>query len=216
MIVLGSFALRLVLAAGPSPDEAAPEEALNAEASPADAPSAEASPGEGAPDPEAAPELQRPAPDSVPGPEPAPTPAPAPTPTPVPEPEPEPAAGPATEPDPLEGAGDGYDPMVDSPEALRARSWRRSGIVATSVGGVLGVVALVFATSDPCARWAGNSCFDDARNRAALAVGLPGAVLLAGGVAMVAVGEVRLRRLRASLSPGPARAGASLAVRVRF
>ncbi len=143
---------------------------------------------------------------------------------PPPPPTAEPAAStagpppePATEDEQEDGQEDEYDPLIHSPEAVRARSWRRSGIVATSLGVALGVASIAFGTLDPCAPKGGNSCFVDARNRAALASGIPAAVLLAGGIAMTSVGTTRLRRLRRFEANVDAAAGRfQLSVGARF
>lgn len=123
-----------------------------------------------------------------------------------------------------------YDPLVDSPEAQRARSWVRSGAVFLAVGGVLAIGGAAMATAkvnslamqnvcEPRGDHAGNGCQEGARDRAALTLGLPGGVLLAAGVAMLVVGKVQQRRLRAGLSrsvalaPGP---GLGLGLRAAF
>lgn len=103
-----------------------------------------------------------------------------------------------------------YDPLVDSPEAIRARSWVRSGAVFIAVGGVLAIGGIAMSTANvnslemqnvcmPRQDMAGNGCQEGARNRAAMTLGIPGALLLAGGIAMLAVGKAQQRRLRASL-----------------
>ena len=103
-----------------------------------------------------------------------------------------------------------YDPLVDSPEAIRARSWVRSGAVFIAVGGVLAIGGIAMSTANvnslemqnvcmPRQDVAGNGCQEGARNRAAMTLGIPGALLLAGGIAMLAVGKAQQRRLRASL-----------------
>ncbi len=158
---------------------------------------------------------------------------------------PAPAAGdpgaatePATEPvaprpeGPVEEEDDlvPYDPLVDSPEAQRARSWVRTGAVFIAVGGVLAIGGAAMATAkvnslemqnvcEPRGDHAGNGCQEGARDRAAVTLGLPGGVLLAAGIAMLVVGKVQQRRLRASvgrglaLAPGP---GLGLGLRAAF
>lgn len=113
--------------------------------------------------------------------------------------------GPEDEPEPA------YDPLVDSPEAIRARHWVRGGIVFTVVGGVLTIGGIAMSTAkvnvpgspeQPCdARGdpAGNGCTPGGRTRAVAALTIPGALLLAGGVAMLVVGKLQQRRVRASL-----------------
>lgn len=129
---------------------------------------------------------------------------------------PAPASAAGPEPVAAEGpeddAGDElpYDPLVDSPEAIRARSWVRSGAVFTAIGGVLTIGGIAMSTAsvntadmqnicDPRQDVAGNGCNEQARDRAALTLALPGALLLAGGIAMLVVGKLQQRRLRASL-----------------
>jgi hypothetical protein len=90
---------------------------------------------------------------------------------------------------------DGYNPLRDSPEAKVARRWLSAGIAATVTGGVLVGGAVAFALSDPCDPTIGNNCFVDSRNRAAVTMGVPGGVLLLGGVAMTVVGALQKRRL---------------------
>ncbi len=113
--------------------------------------------------------------------------------------------GPEDEPEPA------YDPLVDSPEAIRARHWVRGGIVFTVVGGVLTIggiamstakVNVVGATEQPCdprSDPGGNGCTPGGRSRSVAALVIPGALLLAGGVAMLIVGKLQQRRVRASL-----------------
>lgn len=151
---------------------------------------------------------------------------------------PAPAAEPVAEPLPLEPEGPveeeddlvPYDPLVDSPEAQRARSWVRSGAVFLAVGGVLAIGGAAMATAkvntiemqnvcDPRGDRAGNGCQEGGRDRAALTLALPGVLLLAAGVAMLVVGKVQQRRLRANLgrsvalAPGP---GVGLGLRAAF
>lgn len=90
---------------------------------------------------------------------------------------------------------DDYDPLRDSPEAKTARRWLGAGIASTISGGVLVGGAIALALTDPCEPKVGNSCFTDARNRAALTMGVPGGVMLLGGVAMTIVGALQKRRL---------------------
>jgi len=104
-----------------------------------------------------------------------------------------------------------YDPMVDSPEAIRARHWIRSGIVFMVLGGALSIGGIAMAGADvndpntgdmsctPGTDPAGNGCTEGGRRRAALAIGLPGAGLLAGGIAMLVVGKRQQKRLAAHL-----------------
>lgn len=95
---------------------------------------------------------------------------------------------------------DGYDPLRDSPEAKTARRWLNAGITATTAGALLVGGAIALGLTDPCDPSAGNSCFTDSRNRAAITMGVPGGVLLLGGVAMTVVGAVQKRQLAVELA----------------
>lgn len=95
---------------------------------------------------------------------------------------------------------DSYDPLRDSPEALKARHWMIAGIVGTTVGAILGAGAIATAAVDPCLTGGGNNCFEDARNRAAAIMGVPAAVMVLGGVGMISYGAVQRRKLRASVA----------------
>jgi hypothetical protein len=103
-----------------------------------------------------------------------------------------------------------YDPLRDSPQALRARHWVRTGIGTMAAGGALLVGAIIVGASDPCARPAGNSCQVDARNRAALVMGIPAAILLGGGAAMLGIGLTRRQRLAIDLQAGRTTVGITL------
>ncbi len=121
---------------------------------------------------------------------------------------PDPLAEGPTEDDTVDDVA--YDPLVDSPEAIRARSWVRSGAVFMTIGFVLAIGGVAMRTAkinslehqnecNPRGDIAGNGCQEGGRNRAAMTLGIPGGLLLAGGIAMVAVGKVQKSRLRASL-----------------
>lgn len=146
-------------------------------------------------------------------------PAPAPEPAPAVEPEDEGVAAEEDlaaddlEEDEAGDYADAYDPLRDSPEALRAAGWVRSGVVFTVVGGLLTIGAIAMAFTDPCDLSAGNGCQETAKTRAALAMGVPGGLLVAGGAAMLAVGKVQQRRLRATLSADRRGFGAALVIR---
>ncbi len=99
-----------------------------------------------------------------------------------------------------EGVGDVYDPTRDSPEAVEAARLIRGGIILGATGLALAVGAVVMGTRDPCAPRAGNSCLESARNRAALAMAVPGALLLGGGIALLGVGSARRVRVRTTVS----------------
>ena len=104
-----------------------------------------------------------------------------------------------------------YDPLVDSPEAVRARHWVRSGAVFLALGAVLTIGAIAMSQAevnnpetgemncnnrgDP----AGNGCTQGGRTRSTVALAVPGALLLGGGVAMLTVGKLQQRRLAASV-----------------
>lgn len=136
----------------------------------------------------------------------------------------EPAPATATPEGPVDDDADEaipYDPLVDSPEAIRARSWVRSGAVLTTVGGALAIGGIAMATAkvntpemqnvcNPRQDPAGNGCQEEGRDRAALALGIPGALLLAGGIAMLIVGKLQQRRLRADLRLGLREVGVGL------
>lgn len=109
---------------------------------------------------------------------------------------------------------DDYDPLVDSPEAMKAKSWVRSGIVFLVLGSALGVGGLLMSQTDPCSLDAGNGCQESARLRASLALGVPGALLVGSGAAMLAVGKLQARRLAASVQAR--RSGVGFGVVLRF
>ncbi|MBL8972570.1 MAG: hypothetical protein JNK56_18420 [Myxococcales bacterium] len=104
-----------------------------------------------------------------------------------------------------------YDPLIDSPEAIRARHWVRSGAVFVALGAALTIGAIAMSQAkvnvpetgqmdcnsrgDP----AGNGCTKGGRARATAALAVPGALLLGGGVAMITVGKLQQRRLAASV-----------------
>jgi len=111
-------------------------------------------------------------------------------------------------------ADDDYDPLRDSPEAIQAKGWVRSGIVFSVVGGVLAVGGVLMALSDPSDLVAGNGGQKLARDRAAQAMGIPGGVLLAGGLAMIVVGKRQKKRLGASVQA--LRRGAGVGMTLRF
>jgi len=103
-----------------------------------------------------------------------------------------------------------YDPSRDSPQAIRARHWIRAGIVTLSAGGALLVGAVLMGASDPCNLAIGNSCQVDARNRASLVMGLPAALLIAGGTTALVIGTRRRRALAVDLQAGRGRLGVGL------
>ncbi len=109
---------------------------------------------------------------------------------------------------------DDYDPLRDSPEALEASGWVRSGIVFSVVGGVLAIGGVLMALSDPMDLAAGNGSQKLARDRAAQAMGVPGGALMAGGIAMIVVGKRKKKRLGASLEA--LRRGVGVGMTLRF
>ena len=150
-------------------------------------------------------------------------------PEPGPEPEQEPAGDedwfgdeaddePFPETDEVEADVDGpagdYDPLRDSPQALAARHWVRTGIITMSTGGALLVGAILMAASDPCNLKVGNSCQPEARNRAAVVMVVPAAVLIGGGATALGIGMARRHRLALELHAG--RWGGGLVLRGRF
>jgi hypothetical protein len=102
---------------------------------------------------------------------------------------------------------DGYDPTRDSPEARTARRWLGAGIGATITGAVLVGGAIAMSQTPPCKTGVGNNCFADARDRAAVTLGVPGGVLLLGGIAMTVVGALQKRRIKAGLALAPGQFG---------
>jgi hypothetical protein len=102
---------------------------------------------------------------------------------------------------------DGYDPTRDSPEAHTARRWLGAGIGATITGAVLVGGAVAMSQTPPCKTGVGNNCFADARDRAAVTLGVPGGVLLLGGLAMTVVGALQKRRIKAGLALAPGEFG---------
>ncbi len=109
---------------------------------------------------------------------------------------------------------DDYDPLRDSPEAIEASGWVRSGIVFSVVGGVLAIGGVLMALSDPEDLAAGNGSQELARDRAAQAMGIPGGALIAGGIAMIVVGKRKKKRLGASLEA--LRRGVGVGMTLRF
>ncbi len=104
-----------------------------------------------------------------------------------------------------------YDPLIDSPEAIRARHWVRSGAVFLALGAVLTIGGIAMSQAkinnpetgamncDRLGDPAGNGCTEGGRDRATVALVVPGALLLGGGVAMLTVGKRQQKRLAASV-----------------
>lgn len=109
---------------------------------------------------------------------------------------------------------DDYQVLRDSPEAKTARRWLAAGIAATATGAVLVGGAVAMSQTARCDANAGNNCFADARDRAAVTLGAPGGVLLLGGIAMTIVGALQRRALWHDLAFAPAPNG--LVVTGRF
>jgi len=107
-----------------------------------------------------------------------------------------------------------YDPLRDSPQALSARHWVRTGIGTLSTGGVLLAGAVIMGVSDPCNLKVGNSCQPEARNRAALVMAVPAVALIAGGAVALGVGRHRRQRLALDLQAG--QRGWGMTLRGRF
>lgn len=101
------------------------------------------------------------------------------------------------------GMDDDYDPIRDSPEGVVATRWVNTGIGLIATGGALGIGAIILGASDPCTRRAGNSCQAEARNRAALTMGLPALAIVGGGVAALVVGRRQRKALAANVAFGP-------------
>ncbi|MFV8754227.1 hypothetical protein ACNOYE_27095 [Nannocystaceae bacterium ST9] len=135
-----------------------------------------------------------------------------------PEPEVDPFVDLDTEAEPdadvdTEEIADDYNVLRDSAEARDARRWTRAGIASTVAGAVLIASATALGLTKPCDPLAGNNCFHDARDRAALTMGVPGGALLLGGIAMIVVGTVQKRRLRAELLVSRERIGLGISGR---
>jgi hypothetical protein len=113
----------------------------------------------------------------------------------------------------LEPIEDDYDVLRDSADARDARRWTRAGIASTLAGAVLIAGGIIMGTSDACDTEIGNNCFRDARDRAALTMGVPGGVMLLGGISMIVVGEQQKKRLRAQLLLSRERVGIGIAGR---
>jgi hypothetical protein len=109
---------------------------------------------------------------------------------------------------------DDYQTLRDSAEAKTARRWLSAGIAATITGAVLVGGAVAMSQTKPCDFKAGNNCFEDARDQAAVTLGAPGGLLLLGGITMTIVGALQRRALWHDLAFAPAPNG--LVVTGRF
>lgn len=85
---------------------------------------------------------------------------------------------------------------TDTQLSRRASSWLHGGILAMMSGVLLGTGAAIIGGLDPCHPRSGNSCMEDARARAALTMGIPSALMLGSGVAMIVASAVQKRRLQ--------------------
>lgn len=106
-----------------------------------------------------------------------------------------------------------YDPVRDHPKMPAARRWLGAGIAATVTGAALVGGAIALSQTAPCEPSAGNNCFADARDRAAVTMGVPGGLLLLGGIAMTTLGAIQRRRIKASVALAPGRYGVALSAR---
>jgi hypothetical protein len=118
--------------------------------------------------------------------------------------------------EPVAGANEFLgDPVEDRTlTARRAQVWVRAGVVGVVAGSVLIAGGLAMRFSNSCAFGAGNNCFTDARNRAAATMGVPGGLMLGGGVAMILVGETQRKRLR--VTPTVSRTVVGTSIHLRF
>jgi hypothetical protein len=114
-------------------------------------------------------------------------------------------AGERAEPPPKASSVERARPMATS--AGPPRPWLRSGIACTVAGGALGIASIVVGASDPCSAAGTGTCRRHTRNRTAIALGVPAALALAGGIAMTVVGA---RQRRISGTATASRDGAAL------
>lgn len=90
----------------------------------------------------------------------------------------------------------------DLPEGETAARRIRGGVLLTTGGLVLVFSSAIMGTIDPCRRLAGNGCQKQARTRAALTMGIPGAAILAAGITLLAIGLHQRQRVRSTLGLG--------------
>ncbi len=109
---------------------------------------------------------------------------------------------------------DDYDPTRDSPEAIEAKRRVVGGAVLVALGGAVAIGGLAMGLSDPCAPPAGNSCSPNARNRAAVTMGLPGLAVAGAGVALLVIGRRQQAKVRAGAVAS--RTGGGVWLRARF
>ena len=106
------------------------------------------------------------------------------------------------------------DAWRDSPQAVRATAWRDAGIGLVVVGVIVGAGATAIGLLDPCESTVDNDCRASARRDAAIALGVPGAAILTGGIVSLSVGQSRLARLRPGVTAN--RRGFGLGLAVQF
>jgi hypothetical protein len=98
-------------------------------------------------------------------------------------------------------------------EAGAPRPWLQAGIASTVAGSALVIAAIVVGASDPCRAAGTGTCRQRVRDRTAIALGIPGALALAGGIAMTVIGA---RQRRVSGGATASRNGAGLWLHARF
>ncbi len=105
----------------------------------------------------------------------------------------------------------------DTPEGENASRKIRGGVILTAGGALLVIGAAILGTMDPCRRLAGNGCQREARTRAALTMGLPGALAVAAGATLLGLGVAQRKRARTSvLVDVVGRHGAGVSIAGRF
>lgn len=90
----------------------------------------------------------------------------------------------------------------DAPEGEAVARRIRGGVILGSGGLLLVFGSMILGTTDPCRRLAGNGCQVQARTRAALTMGVPGAIAVVSGAVLLGLGLSARRRLRSSLTMG--------------
>jgi hypothetical protein len=98
-------------------------------------------------------------------------------------------------------------------ESGAPRLWLRAGIASTVAGSALVIAAIVVGASDPCSAAGTGTCRQRVRDRTAIALGIPGALALAGGIAMTVMGA---RQRRISGGATASRHGAGLWLQARL
>jgi len=100
----------------------------------------------------------------------------------------------------------------DGPEGDTTARRLRGGVILTGGGLLLLLGSVILGTTDPCRRLAGNGCQLEARRRAALTMGIPGAAILVAGAVLLGFGLHTRRRLRTNLALGATGNGSGGAV----